>query len=483
MPDQHSRFASRDAVVVGSGPNGLCAAIALAQAGCSVTVLEAAATPGGGSRSAELTLPGFTHDVCSTVLALALVSPALRALPLAEHGLELVHPDVPLAHPLDDGSAVILHRSVAETGESVGGRDARAYERLLGPLVRNSDALMAEILGPLRPPRHPWALARFGVVGMRSAAGLARARFEGPRARALLAGASAHSMMRLDQTPTAAVGLVLMTAAHAVGWPFARDGSQRVVDALASYLTSLGGEIVTGHRVERVEELDEAGVVLFDVAPRNLVEIAGARFTPRYRQALTSYRHGPGIFKIDWALDEPIPWRAPEVRGAGTVHLGGTLEELMRSEDDATRGRLSERPFVLLTQPTVADPGRAPSGRHVGWAYCHVPSGSTQDMTQQIEDQVERFAPGFRDVIAARATMSAPEMEGYNANYVGGDINGGIQDLRQLYTRPVAKPNPYTTSDPRLFLCSSSTPPGGGVHGMSGWYAAKAALRRLNRST
>jgi phytoene dehydrogenase-like protein len=471
----------RDAVVVGSGPNGLSAAITLALAGRSVTVVEAADQLGGGSRSAELTLPGYVHDVCSTVHSLALASPALRTLPLEQHGLELVQPEVPLAHPLDDGSAVLLHRSVEETADALGGTDGRAYRRLFGPLVRRADDLMTEVLGPFRMPRHPLTLARFGVSAWRSAAGLGRSTFDEEGGRALLAGTAAHSMMRLDQVPTAAVGLVLMTAAHAVGWPFARGGSQHVVDAMTSYLRSLGGEVVTGHRVERIEELDGAGVVLLDVAPRQLLSIAGERFSRPYRRALRRYRHGPGVFKVDWALSGPIPWRAEGARRAGTVHLGATLEELMRSEDDVNRGRVPERPFVLLTQPTVHDPSRAPAGGHVGWAYCHVPAGSDVDMTDRIEAQVERFAPGFRDLVLARSTRNAPQMEQGNANYVGGDINGGVQDLRQLFTRPAIRPNPYTTPDDRLFLCSSATPPGGGVHGMSGWFAAQAALRRLSR--
>jgi phytoene dehydrogenase-like protein len=462
-----------DAVVVGAGPNGLAAAIALARAGRSVRVLEAAETIGGGSRSAELTLPGFVHDICSAVHPHPLASPFLRELPLAEHGLELVQPELALAHPLDDGTAVAFDRSIDATAASIGGADGDAYRKLMQPLVDDAERLLPSILGPLRPPRHPLALARFGLLGLRSAEGLAK-RFDGPRARALIAGNAAHSMLRLDASPTGAVALVLMLTGHAVGWPVARGGSQAVADALASIARSHGAEIVTGHRVERIEELDDAGAVLFDLTPRQIVRIAGHRLPDRYRRALECYRYGPGVFKLDWALDGPIPWTAPEGRRAGTVHVGGTFEELAASE--AAPG--GPRPYVLLSQPTLCDPSRAPAGKHVGWAYCHVPAGSTADMTEIIEGQVERFAPGFRDLIIGRAAMNAAEMEAYNPNYVGGDINGGLMDLRQLFTRPVARPVPYTTPDERLFICSSATPPGGGVHGMCGYFAAQAALRR-----
>jgi phytoene dehydrogenase-like protein len=417
--------------------------------------------------------------VCSTVHALALASPFLRDLPLADHGLELVHPDVQYAHPLDDGSAVLATQSVEETAASVGGADERRYRRLLGPLARNADALFAELLGPLRPPRHPLAMARFGLVGLRSATGLGRGRFGDERARALLAGVAAHSMLRLDRVPSGAVGLVLMLSAHAVGWPMARGGSQQVADALAAHLRSLGGQVLTGRRVESVDELDGAGAVLLDVTPAQVVEMAGHRLPGRYLRALRRFRYGPGVFKIDWALDGPIPWAADGVRRAGTVHLGGSMAEIAAGEADVVGGRVPARPYVLLTQPTVVDPSRAPGGKHIGWAYCHVPHGSDVDMTAAVEAQVERFAPGFRDLVLARSTMSATQMQAYNPNYVGGDINGGVQDLRQLFTRPVVRPVPYTTPDPRIFICSSSTPPGGGVHGMSGYFAAQAALRRL----
>jgi phytoene dehydrogenase-like protein len=466
-----------DAVVVGAGPNGLAAAIALARAGRSVRVIEAADTVGGGSRSAELTLPGFVHDICSAVHPHPLASPFLRELPLAEHGLELVQPELALAHPLDDGEPVVLERSVDATAESIGGADGTRYRELMAPLVRDAEKLFPAILGPLRPTRHPIALSRFGLLGLRSAKGLAR-RFDGPRGPALVAGNAAHSMLRLDRAPTAAVALVLMLTAHHVGWPVARGGSQAVADALASYLRSLGGEIETGRTVESVDELGDARAILLDVTPKQVLALAGHRLPARYCRALGRYRYGPGVFKLDWALDAPIPWRAPACVRAGTLHLGGTFAEIAAAEADVTAGRHAERPYVLLSQPTVCDPTRAPDGKHTAWAYCHVPPGSTRDMAAQIEAQIERFAPGFRDRVLARASMDAGEMEAYNPNYVGGDIGGGRQDLGQLFTRPVARVSPYTTPDPRLYICSSSTPPGGGVHGMCGYFAAQAVLRR-----
>ncbi|HET9740118.1 MAG TPA: NAD(P)/FAD-dependent oxidoreductase [Solirubrobacteraceae bacterium] len=468
-----------DAVVVGAGPNGLAAAIALARAGRSVRVLEAEPTVGGGSRSAELTLPGFVHDICSAVHPHPLASPFLRQLPLDRHGLELVHPEIPLAHPLDDGTAVLLERSVAATGASIGGVDGRAYERMMDPLVRDTEKLLPAIFGPLRPSRHPLALVRFGALGLlRPVDGLARARFEGPRGRALLAGLAAHSMLRMDERPSAAVALVLALAAHAVGWPVARGGSQRVADALTDHLRSLGGEVETGRRVESVDELGNPRTVMLDVTPRQVLALAGHRLPAVYRRELSRFRYGPGVFKLDWALDGPIPWRAPECTGAGTVHLGGTLEEIAASEAAVVAGRIPERPYVLMAQQSACDPTRAPAGQHTGWAYCHVPSGSPEDMTERIEAQVERFAPGFRDRVVARSAIGPAALEHYNANYIGGDINGGRQDLRQLFTRPAIRPVPYATPDPRLYICSSSTPPGGGVHGMCGYHAAQAALRR-----
>jgi phytoene dehydrogenase-like protein len=466
-----------EAVVVGSGPNGLAAAIALAGAGRRVTVLEGQATIGGGCRSAELTLPGFVHDTCSTVHALALASPFLSRMPLAEHGFEPVHPGAPLAHPLDDGTAVMLERSVPDTAAGLG-PDGEAYRRLFEPLVRHAEPLFGELLAPLRPPRHPLLLGRFGLSAVRSADAFARSRFEGERARALLAGCCAHSMLSLQAPVSAAFGIVLAMSAHAVGWPVARGGSQRLAEALAAHLRSLGGTVETGRTVTSLDELDGSSPALLDVTPRQLLGLAGARLPDRYRRALGRYRYGPGVFKLDWALDGPIPWTAPEAARAGTVHLGGTLGEIAAAEQTVTDGGHPERPFVLLVQPSLFDSTRAPAGRHTAWAYCHVPNGSARDMTAAIEGQVERFAPGFRDLIAARSAMDSAEVERRNPNYVGGDINGGLQSLRQLFTRPVPRAVPYSTPLPGVYLCSSSTPPGGGVHGMSGYWAARAALGR-----
>ncbi len=466
-----------DAVVVGSGPNGLAAAITLAGAGRSVLVLEAAETIGGGCRSAELTLPGYVHDVCAAIHPLVAASPFFRSLPLAELGVELVQPGAPVAHPLADGTAVTLERSVLTTAAGLGA-DGEAYRRLVQPLARSAAALMDGVLGPpLRPPRHPLLLARLGRHGLRSAVGLGR-RFEGERARALLAGMAGHAIRPLDAPLTGGFGLVLMVLGHVVGWPVVRGGSGRVTDALAARLTQLGGEIETGRRVTSLDELPPSRAVLLDVTPRQAAAIAGARLPASYRRRLERYRYGPGAFKVDWALAAPIPWRAPEVARAATVHLGGTMAEIAAAEAAVARGGHPERPYVLLAQQTVADPGRAPEGRHTAWGYCHVPNGSPVDMTDRIERQVERFAPGFRDLVLARAVRGPARLERENANYVGGDITGGLQDLRQTLARPVARPDPYATPAPGIYLCSSSTPPGGGVHGMCGHLAARSALRR-----
>jgi phytoene dehydrogenase-like protein len=465
-----------ESIVVGAGPNGLAAAIVLARAGLSVRVLEAGDSVGGGARSAELTLPGFVHDVCSAIHPLGVASPFFRSLPLAEHGLEWVDPPAALAHPFDDGTAILLERSPDATVHGLG-EDEKPWSRLFGPLARAADSLLDDVLAPLRVPAHPLALARFGVRAPLPATTVARLSFGEARARGVFAGLAAHSMLPLSRPPTAAFGLVLGLLAHAVGWPLPRGGSQRLSDALASYLRLLGGEIEPGRRVESLAELGDADVVLLDVTPRGLLGLAGDRLPPLYRRRLERYRYGPGVFKLDWALDGPIPWRAEECGRAGTVHLGGTLEEIGASEAAPARGNVAERPFVLLAQQSLFDPTRAPAGQHTAWAYCHVPSGSTVDVTELIEAQVERFAPGFRDRILARSALGPADLERYNPNYVGGDINGGAATLSQLFTRPVARLSPYTTPLPGVFLCSASTPPGGGVHGMCGYHAARAALR------
>ena len=464
-----------DAVVVGSGPNGLAAAITLARAGRSVLVVEGADTVGGGMRSAELTQPGFVHDVCSAIHPLAAGSPFLSELPLAEHGLELVQPAAPLAHPLDGGTAVMLERSVDETAAGLGA-DARAYRRLYEPLVRDKGRLLPFLLGSRPIPRHPLAAARFGLLAVRSALGLA-GRFEDERAKALFVGLAAHSIQSLRRRPTASFGLVLGLLGHAYGWPLARGGSQAIADALSSYLRSLGGEIETSRPVESIEDLPQARLTLLDLAPKGVIDVAGHRLPDRYLRALRRYRYGPGVFKIDWALDGPVPWSAEDCLRAGTVHLGGTAGEIVDSEDAVWRGEAPERPYVLVAQQSLFDESRAPAGKHTLWAYCHVPNGSSVDMTERIEAQIERFAAGFRERILARKTMGPADIQAYNPNYVGGDINGGVQDLRQLYTRPAIRLNPYSTPVDGLYICSSSTPPGGGVHGMCGYLAAKTALR------
>ncbi len=466
---------SYDAVVIGAGPNGLAAAITLAQAGWSVLVVEAAQTVGGGMRSAELTLPGCVHDICSAIHPLGVGSPFLRRLPLADFGLEWVHPPVPLAHPLDDGSAAVLDRSVQATGATLG-VDADAYQHLIDPLLRDWDHISEAILGPLQLPRHPLALARFGLSAVRSAYGLATSLFRHEPARALLAGLAGHAMLPLEQSPGAAFGLVLGLAGHAVGWPFPRGGAQRLAHALADYLRSLGGEIITGVCVTNLDHLPSARFILCDVTPRQLVAMAGARLPAGYRRALDVYRYGPGAFKLDLLLDGAIPWRTAACAQAGTVHVGGGLDEIAASERAVWRGECPERPFVLVAQQSLFDATRVPPGKQIVWAYCHVPHAATCDMTARIEAQIERFAPGFRDRILARHTMGPLDLERYNANYIGGDINGGVQDWWQLFTRPVISRNPYATPVPGLYMCSSSTPPGGGVHGMCGYFAAQAVL-------
>src|SRR2546429_3973009 len=467
-----------DAIVVGAGPNGLAAAITLARAGRSVLVLEAKDTIGGGCRSMELTLPGFVHDLYSAVHPLALDSSFFHSLPLEQFGLEMIQPMAPLAHPLDDGTAVILERSIEATAEGLS-IDAKAYRKLMTPLVANWDKIAGFIRAPLRPQSvlHPFARVNFGLKAIRSARGLVESSFKGERAPAIFAGMSAHSMMSLEQLSTAAAGLLLAIPGHTVGWPIPRGGSQMIVDALAAYFLSLGGEIITGVEVKSIDALPPATVILCDITPRQLLRIAGDYLPNSYQRQLRRYRYGPGIFKIDYALDGPIPWKAKECLRAGTVHIGGTFSEVAASERAVTQGEHPEKPFVLVAQQSLFDATRAPEGMHTAWTYCHVPHGSTFDMTERIEAQIERFAPGFRERILARHVFTPADMERYNANYIGGDINGGVQDLWQLFTRPTFRLVPYTTPAKNIFICSSSTPPGGGVHGLCGYFAAQAALR------
>lgn len=469
-----------DAIIIGSGPNGLAAAITLAQAGRRVLLLEAKETIGGGTRSAELTLPGFVHDICSAIHPLGMASPFFASLPLARYGLRWVQPDLPLAHPLDDGTAAVLARGVEETAVSLPNpADHPAYRQLYTPFVTNWDKVLHEFLGPLRPPRHPLIMAQFGLKALRSASGLANATFASDHARALFAGLAAHAIMPLEHPTTAAFGLMLGLLGHAVGWPLPQGGSHQITLAMAAYLADLGGEIRTSHPVQSLADLPPAKAVLLDVTPRQFLQLAGDQLPGRYRRRLERYRYGPGVFKVDWALDGPIPWTAAACRRAGTVHVGGTLPEVAASERGMWRGEVVERPFVLVTQQSLFDPTRAPAGKQTGWAYVHVPHGSTVDMTDRIERQIERFAPGFRDLILARHTMTTRDFERYNPNYIGGDINGGVQNWRQLFTRPVPRWNPYSTPLPHVFLCSSATPPGGGVHGMCGFHAAQSVLRLL----
>ncbi len=467
-----------EAVVVGSGPNGLAAAIALTRAGVSVEVFEAEAEVGGGARSAPLTLPGFTHDVCSAVHPMGILSPFLRQLPLEEHGLSWIRPRASLAHPMPDGSAVMLYRSLERTAAGLG-RDGPNYERLVGPFLHSPHELLADLMAPLRIPDHPLQMLRFGLRAALPAKQLARLLFRDAPARALFAGCAAHSILPLSHALTAALGLIFSVSGHVEDWPVARGGSQAITQALASYLQSLGGRIETNRRIDRLSELPNARVILFDTSPEELVRIAGDALPAGYRRRLARYRYGPGVFKLDWALDGPIPWRDPSCIDASTVHVGGTLEEICASERDMYRGRHSERPFVIVCQQSEFDSSRAPEGKHTGYAYCHVPHASTLDMREAIESQLERFAPGFRDrILACHATNSA-DLAAYNPNYKGGAITGGVADAFQLWTRPVARLDPYSTPNPRLFICSAATPPGGGVHGMCGYWAARSAQRRL----
>lgn len=466
-----------DAIVVGAGPNGLTAAITMARAGKRVVMFEANETLGGGCRTEELTEPGFLHDVCSSVHPTGAASPVFADLPLAEYGVVWCYPEIEMAHPLDDGRAGFLRRSVDDTAAGLA-HDGPAYRSLMRPFAAKATTITETIYSPFGIPHAPFTMARFGLSSVGSIERLTKRRFTTDEARALLAGSAAHSMIPLNQPATAGYGLFITLLGHSVGWPVAAGGSQSIADALVAILRAHGGEVVAGHRVTSLADLPPAPSTLLDVTPRQLLAMGGDAIPSRYVRTLRRYKYGPGVCKVDWALSEPVPWTNPDVAKATTVHVGGTIEEIAASEAAVARGDVSDKPFVLFVQPTVADPSRAPEGKHVGWAYCHVPNGSTADCTEAMEAQVERFAPGFKDTILARHTMTAPAVEAHDANYVGGDINGGAGTITQLFTRPAVSLHPWVTPIKGVYLCSSATPPGGGVHGMCGWHAARAALRR-----
>ncbi|QKJ33109.1 NAD(P)/FAD-dependent oxidoreductase [Mucilaginibacter mali] len=466
-----------DAVVVGSGPNGLAAAISLQQNGLSVLLIEGKAKIGGGLRTQELTLPGYLHDVCSAIHPLAVASPFFSTLPLHQYGLEYIYPPAAAAHPFDDGTAAVLKKSIDETA-SLLGADASAYLKLIKPLVDGWPDIAPDFLAPLHFPQHPISMAKFGLDALQPATRLVK-QFKSEKAKGLFAGMAAHGIQPLSNIATSAIGMVLLAAGHLNGWPFPKGGSVKIADALAAHFISLGGKIETSTYITSLQQLPAAKAVLFDVTPRQLLQIAGHQFSAIYKWQMERYRYGMGVFKIDWALDAPIPFTAPEARQAATVHLGNTLQEIKTSEQQTWDGGHPEKPFVLLAQQSLFDDTRAPQGKHTAWAYCHVPAGSTMDMTNAIEQQVERFAPGFRERVLARHTFNTAQMEQYNPNYIGGDINAGAMDITQLFTRPVLRRSPYTTSAKGIYICSASTPPGGGVHGMCGYHAAMRVLKDL----
>jgi len=464
-----------DAVVVGSGPNGFAAAIALQRAGLSVVILEAKASTGGGMRSAEITLPGFNHDICSAIHPMGVASPFFNSLPLEKFGLEWIYPTYNLAHPLDNGTCAVLERSVTKSAARLG-RDEKVYIQLMEKLSGQCNDLIPDLLAPLRIPKKPLAFSYFGLQAKQSATGFANRNFKDAPAKALFAGLAAHSVLPLEDIFSNAIGLVLGMVGHYKGWPIPKGGSQQIANALETYFISLGGEVITDHPVNSLKDLPQAKAVLFDLPPRQILTILGSQLPFIYKKQLESFKHGPGVFKIDWALDGPVPFTAWECQKAGTVHLGGTLEEIAYSERLAWKGQHAEKPFVLFAQQSLFDATRARDNKHTAWAYCHVPNSSAFDMTNQIENQVERFAPGFKDLILARHVMNTHSLEKYNANYIGGDITGGASKWSQLFTRPVISLSPYSMPVKGMFICSSSTPPGGGVHGMCGFHAANKAL-------
>lgn len=468
-----------DAVVIGSGPNGLSAAVELARNGKSVLVVEAADTIGGGTRTSQLTLPGFKHDFCSAVHPMGILSPFWNDLPLKEHGLTWITPEASIAHPLDGEPAVVISKSIEETAESLG-KDGKAWKRMVTPLMKHGKGLLKDALGPLSIPKNPISFALFGVQGALPATLYSKLRFRSERGRALFAGCAGHSVLPLSKPFSGAVGLIFAITAHLENWPVAAGGSEAITQSLASYFQSLGGEIKTGSTVENLDQLPTSDAILFDTGPDQLASIAASALPHRYKQRLNKYNYGPGVFKLDWALDGPIPWADSNCLKASTVHVGGTLLEIAQSEYDAWHGRHSNTPYLIVCQQSQFDPSRAPEGQHTGYAYCHVPNDSIIDMTMRIENQIERFAPGFKDRILARHKTSTQDFHTYNRNYVGGAITGGAADITQLFTRPVARFDPYSTPNPKLFICSHSTPPGGGVHGMCGYHAAQSALRQIS---
>ncbi len=469
-----------DVVVIGSGPNGLAAAIALAQNGLKVLVVEASKTIGGGTRTAELTLPGFYHDVCSAVHPLAVLSPFLKSLPLQDYGLEWLFPEVSVAHPLDDGPAVLLQKSIEDTAADLG-IDATAWKQLFSDFVENGDGLLEDLLAPLKFPNRPLPFIKFGLKAMSSAISLCNHHFKEERSKALFAGCAAHSVIPLDFRFSSAIGMVLAISGHLVDWPVAKGGSKNITKAMVGYFQSLGGEVQTSFKVYNLEELPSAKAYIFDTDTRQLSTIAAHHLPQNFKKRLLKFNYGPGIFKVDWALDGYIPWKDSNCLKAATVHIGGTMQEIAKSEHMAWHGKHSSKPFVLLCQQSEMDVSRAPQGKQTGYAYCHVPNGSTKNMTQEIENQMERFAPGFNDLILARHITNSEMLNAYNLNYVGGSITGGANNFSQLFARPTLRWDPYTTPNKKIFICSASTPPGGGVHGMCGYWAAQSVLKRLGK--